>query len=94
MFFVYILQCVDGSFYVGHTHNLSHRLRAHNDGTAARFTHKRRPVRLIYAEELPTRETAVCRERQLKGWTHAKKSALVRGDVEQLRQLSRSRSSD
>jgi len=93
MFFVYILECADGSFYVGHTNNLSHRMKAHNDGTAASFTHQRRPVNLRYSEHLPTRQLAVRRERQIKGWTHAKKIALIRGDLQALRQLSRNRSS-
>ena len=70
MFFVYILQCVDGSFYVGQTHDLSQRVKAHNGGTAANFTRDRRPVRLVYLENQPSREAAVRRERQLKGWTH------------------------
>jgi len=93
MFFVYVLECGDGSFYVGQTHDLSQRVKAHNDGNAAKFTRERRPVHLVYVENLPTRELAVRRERQLKGWTHAKKRALIHGDVDQLRKLSRSRSS-
>lgn len=92
MFVVYILECVDGSFYVGQTNDLSRRVKAHNDGTAARFTRERRQVRLVYAENLPSGELAVRRERQLKGWTNAKKRALIHGDVDQIRKLSRSRS--
>jgi predicted GIY-YIG superfamily endonuclease len=92
MFFVYILECADGSFYVGQTSDLAQRVKAHDDGTAANFTRERRPVRLAYAENLPSRESAVRRERQLKGWTHAKKRALIHRDVDQLRKLSRSRS--
>ena len=93
MFFVYILECVDGSFYVGQTSDLAQRVKAHNNGTAANFTRERRPVRLVYAENLPSRESAVRRERQLKRWTHAKKRALIQGDLDRLRKLSRSRSS-
>ena len=90
MFFVYILECVDGSYYVGHTHDLSLRLRAHNAGTAAVHTRERCPVRLVYSETHPSREVAARRERQLKGWTHRKKKALVEGDIANLRALSRS----
>ena len=93
MYFVYILECADGSLYVGQTNDLSQRVKAHDDGTATNFTRRRRPVRLVHSEELTTRELAVHRERQLKGWTHAKKRALIRGDFDQLRQLSRRRSS-
>jgi predicted GIY-YIG superfamily endonuclease len=94
LFFVYVLECVDGSFYVGHTHDLCRRVKAHGDGTAANYTSTRRPVRLVHVEVLPTREVAVRRERQLKGWTRAKKRALIRGDVDQLHQLSRRTSSN
>jgi predicted GIY-YIG superfamily endonuclease len=90
MFFVYILECADGSFYVGQTKNLILRLRAHEAGTASTHTRKRRPVRLVYSELQRSREAAAQRERQLKGWTHRKKEALVDGDLASLRVLSRS----
>jgi predicted GIY-YIG superfamily endonuclease len=89
MFFVYILQCADGSYYVGHTNSLVLRLRAHEDGTAAAHTRMRRPVRLVYSEKQPSREAAARRERQLKGWNHRKKEALIDGDIASLRALSR-----
>jgi predicted GIY-YIG superfamily endonuclease len=91
MFVVYILECADGSYYVGHTNNLSTRLKAHEAGTAAAHTRERRPVRLVYSEQQPSREAAARRERQLKGWTHRKKAALVDGDIASLRALSRCR---
>jgi len=89
MFFVYILVCSDGSFYVGHTNDLRQRLESHNAGTAADHTRNRRSVRLAYSESQPTRVTAIQRERQLKGWTRAKKEALIQGDLNRLHSLAR-----
>jgi predicted GIY-YIG superfamily endonuclease len=78
MWFVYVLRCNDGSVYIGQTDNLNQRLSRHNAGTAAAHTAKRRPVRVIYAEAYPTREECLRRERQLKGWTRAKKELAAR----------------
>ena len=91
-YFVYILVCANGSLYVGQTHDIHQRMRRHADGTAAAFTREHPPLKLMYLESVPTRAAAVSRERQIKGWTRAKKEALIEGDREQLRQLSRRRS--
>ena len=91
MYYVYILICADNSYYVGHTTNLTRRIQAHHAGTAARFTRDRSPVRLVYAEDHPTHLSALDRERQLKRWTRAKKEALMRGDRDTLRRLSKRR---
>ena len=88
--FVYILRCADDSFYVGLAEDVESRLAAHNEGRFGGYTSTRRPVTVVHVQEFPTYESAYARERQLKGWTHAKKEALVRGDAETLKQLSRS----
>lgn len=88
-FFVYMLRCSDGSFYVGHTDDLERRMAQHGSGVLGGYTARRRPVALVYSCELPTRHDAVERERQLKGWSRAKKLALIEGDFERLRALSR-----
>ena len=89
--FVYILRCADGSFYVGWTADLDERVRLHNAGLGASWTLKRRPVTLAYAEHVATPQDAVRRELQLKGWSHAKKEALIRGDLPKLKLLARRR---
>ena len=89
MYMTYILQCCDGSFYVGSTGDLEDRLQVHNSGDGPTFTAKRLPVRLVYSEEHPTLEAAVKRERQIKRWSHAKKTALILGDKGRLKALSR-----
>ena len=88
-YFIYILQCADGSFYVGSTADLQPRVRAHQAGKAAAYTAARRPVRLVYHQRFPSRADAVNRERQIKRWTHHKKQALIDGDMVKLKALSR-----
>ena len=75
--FVYILECADGTFYVGHTDDLAARQKSHSAGHAAAYTAARRPVAMVYAEEHSSLKDARARERQLKRWTHTKKQALV-----------------
>lgn len=88
-FFLYMLRCSDGSFYVGQTDDMDRRLAEHQDGTFRGYTSERRPVELVWLDEFPTRDAALTRERQLKGWSRAKKEALVRGDWNTLNRLSR-----
>ncbi len=90
-FHVYILRCADGSFYAGSCENLAERVAAHQRGEGATWTAKRLPVELVYSECFATRNEAVAREKQLKGWTHAKKAALVSGDTPRLRSLAKRR---
>jgi putative endonuclease len=87
----YTLECADGSYYVGHTDNLEGRLAAHDHGHYDGWTAKRLPVRLEWSETFTTRDDGFACERQLKGWSRAKKRALIAGDMELLKQLARSR---
>jgi len=89
MNFVYMIRCADGTLYVGRTKNPQTREKEHNAGRGARYTAMRRPVRLVYTEVLQSVETAVRREHQLKHWSSAKKEALIAGDLDYLKQLSR-----
>jgi predicted GIY-YIG superfamily endonuclease len=87
-FWVYLLRCSDGSFYAGHTDNLEGRLWQHQQGLCCDWTSRRRPVELVWAESVPTREEALAFERRIKGWTRAKKEALIQGDWKRIRELS------
>ena len=89
--FTCILRCADDTLYVGHTENLASRERTHNDGKGAKYTATRRPVRMVYAEEHASAESAIARERQLKRWSHKKKEALILNDHAALRTLGRRR---
>jgi predicted GIY-YIG superfamily endonuclease len=92
--FVYILQCSDGSYYVGHTEDLRSRTATHNRGAGAIYTASRTPVVLKYHEFHPTKESAIKREIQLKNWSRAKKEALISGDIINLKKLSRCHKND
>ncbi|MCH7625601.1 MAG: GIY-YIG nuclease family protein [Chloroflexi bacterium] len=92
-FFVYILRCSDGSYYTGHTDNLERRLESHKRGDIGGYTKTRRPVDLVFSEEFPSRLDALERERQVKGWSRAKKIALINADWEQLAYLSKTHGS-
>ena len=82
-----MLRCGDGSYYVGHTDELEVRLAQHESGTFGGYTSKRRPVVLVFAEPMPTRDEAFQRERQVKNWSRAKKESLIARDWERLHQM-------
>jgi predicted GIY-YIG superfamily endonuclease len=81
MYFCYILECVDRSLSVGVTDNPARRLEEHNDSQGARLTAQRCPVRMVWMEEHKTLSSARQRENQLKGWSRAKKAALIEGSL-------------
>ncbi len=86
--YVYILRCADGSYYTGVTTDLIRRLEEHQQGVSPRaYTFRRRPVALVWAQEVATYEEALRLERQIKGWRRAKKEALIRGDFDALHRL-------
>jgi len=91
---VYILKCADNSYYVGHTENLENRLKLHISGKGAKHTAARCPIVLKYHEPASSKQEAMKREQQIKRWSRLKKEALIQGDMERLRKLSHSRSTD
>lgn len=70
---VYIVECCDRSLYTGVTNDLDARVGAHNDGTGARYTRSRRPVRLVWSERRRDRGSALRREAEIKSWTREQK---------------------
>ena len=90
--FVYLLRCSDGRYYVGSTRSsLERRVSEHDAGHLGGFTKSRCPVELVFSQSFERIDDAVAAERQLKGWSRAKKEALIRGDTEALVKLSKSR---
>jgi putative endonuclease len=87
--YIYILKCANGNFYTGSTIDLERRLRQHQQGKGANYTRKHRPVVLVYHQEFPTIQEAFRREKQIQGWSHAKKQALIDGDFDKLSHLAR-----
>ena len=74
---VYMLQCADGTLYTGWTNDLPRRLKAHNDGTASKYTRSRRPVCVVYTEICSDKSAAMKREAALKKLSRKKKLALI-----------------
>lgn len=73
MWFVYILQCSDGSFYTGSSNSVEKRFKDHKNGKGGRYTRAHKPIKLIYKETLATKSEALKREFQIKGWKRDKK---------------------
>lgn len=91
--YMYILKCVDDSYYTGSTWSLKKRLAQHQRGEGARHTAKRLPVELVYFEEFARVEDAFRREKQVQGWSRRKKEALMAGDMNELKRLAECRNS-
>jgi predicted GIY-YIG superfamily endonuclease len=88
-FWTYMLHCADGHFYVGHSDDIDARIGAHQSGLMPGFTSTRLPVTLVWSDEFPSRYEALQAERQIKGWSRAKKLALIRGDWPSISALAR-----
>ncbi len=88
-YWVYILKCSDGSYYTGSTSNLEKRISEHQNGLIKGYTSKRFPVKLVFSEYFEDVYFAISAERQIKGWTRAKKEALINGDFELLKVLAK-----
>ncbi len=87
--YMYILQCADGTYYVGSTNDLERRLLQHSTGEGANYTKKRLPVTLVYYEEYPRIDMAFYREKQVQRWGRKKKEALIKGENESLPALAK-----
>ena len=86
----YILRCADGSYYTGTSRadDLDTRISQHNQGFFEGYTARRRPVTLVYSAHFEHITDAIAYERRVKGWSRAKKEALICGNFERLQQLS------
>lgn len=77
MYYIYILECKDGSLYTGFTNNIEDRVKTHNAGKGAKYTRGRTPVVLKYSEEFEDKSSALKREAQIKKLTKDKKLQLI-----------------
>jgi putative endonuclease len=91
MIAAYMLRCVDGSYYVGSTRNLDHRMMQHDTGIGSAYTSTRMPVQLVWYEEFDRIDEAYAREKQVQGWSRAKREALIAGRIRDLSGLARKR---
>ncbi len=78
--YVYIIECMDGSYYTGMTWNAAQRWDQHSALSGCEYTKKHPPKRLAYMEEYENITEARMREKQIKGWTREKKEKLIRGE--------------
>ena len=92
--FTYLLKLQSGVYYTGSSTDFEARFRDHEAGTACRTTRIDQPVGVLWIEIQPDFSTARKREAQIKKWSHAKKEALVSGNLDRLRSLSKSRRSE
>ncbi|HEY3530542.1 MAG TPA: GIY-YIG nuclease family protein [Nocardioides sp.] len=88
MAWVYILECSDGSFYVGSTTDLERRLGQHQDGEGAEYTKPRRPVRLVWSLPFDRVDEAYAYEKRVQGWGRSKRLALIEGRADELPSLA------
>jgi putative endonuclease len=89
MAWMYILECADGSYYVGSTKDIERRLWEHQSGQGAKYTSRRLPVKLVYSEEYECVSDAFYREKQVQNWSRAKREALINGEYEKLPPLAK-----
>ena len=87
--YVYILKCSDDSYYVGSTKDVGFRFWQHSNSIGAIYTAERLPVRLIYIEIFTRIDHAFEREHQIKNWSRKKKEALIKGNKQDLKVLSK-----
>ena len=77
-FYIYILECADGSYYVGHTDDIEKRILEHKSGIASAYTKDKLPVKVLYSENFASRTEAFNAERKLKSWSRFKKELLIK----------------
>ena len=88
-FYVYILKCKNNEYYVGYTDNIDQRLSEHHLGSVSNcYTKSRRPLELMFLQVFDTRDAAFHAERQIKGWSRAKKEALIESNWEKIKKLN------
>jgi predicted GIY-YIG superfamily endonuclease len=90
MFHTYLLRCANQAYYCGHTDNLDQRMQQHHDGLIG-YTAKLKPVELVWQREFGSRAEAIESELKIKGWSRAKKEALIAGDWNKMQALSQSK---
>lgn len=78
MNYVYIVECSDGTLYTGWTNNLKRRVEQHSNGSGAKYTRGRRPVRLVYYEEFVEKRDAMKREYEIKNYSRKEKLVIIK----------------
>lgn len=87
--YMYILKCANAEYYTGSTNDLEKRIEQHKNGEGSNFSWRYMPVELVYYEEFSHVAAAFKREKQIQKWSRKKKEALMKGDIEKLKALSK-----
>ena len=87
MWHAYIIECKNKSLYVGITNDIPRRIKEHQQAKGGHYTKSFGVNKLVYQEECFTKQQALKREAQIKGWTRKKKLALIKGDMQLLKEL-------
>ncbi|HET7098672.1 MAG TPA: GIY-YIG nuclease family protein [Patescibacteria group bacterium] len=77
MYYIYIIECFDGSLYTGSTIDVEKRFKDHLVGKGAKYTKSHKPVKVVYQEEFVTKSEALRREIEIKKWPKGKKHAMI-----------------
>jgi putative endonuclease len=89
-YYVYILKCSDNSYYTGVTNNIDRRFAEHQSGyNPESYTFSRRPLELVFSEYFTNPRQAIAFEKQVKGWSRAKKEDLIAGDWKRIVELAK-----
>ena len=83
-FYLYILQCSDNLYYVGHTDDIEKRFAQHQAGISVGFTFHRLPVKLVFLQSFSTRDEAFIAEQKIKKWSRKKKELLMSSNWNEL----------
>ena len=82
VYYVYIVECADGTYYTGYTTDITRRINEHNYSTrSAKYTRSRRPVRLVHEESYKTLSEALRREHKIKKLSRKAKKKLIEKHV-------------
>lgn len=88
-YYIYIIRCKNGKYYTGFTTDLSKRFSRHTQGHGSKFAKDFSAEELVYHEGFDNKMDALNREKQLKGWSRAKKKSLINGNLDELHVLSK-----
>jgi putative endonuclease len=78
MYFIYMLECLDGTLYTGSTNDVEKRFKDHLAGHGARYTKSHKPEKVVYRESFPTKSAALVREAEIKKLSRKNKQELIR----------------
>lgn len=87
MYYVYIAQCKDNSYYTGYTNNLCERLKVHNSGKGAKYTRGRRPIHYVYCSSYANKSAAMKEEYRIKQLSRKDKIKLIQSNKNEIRFL-------